>query len=96
MRLATRIFVIISLLLNVYSLGIWLSISSSQDTQEKLVERYLTFFPFVSSAITLNICLFLLTLFSLFLMWKAANRGFWMAAFIGQAFFAGLYLWQSM
>jgi|GEM_PF-5925213 len=96
MRLATRIFTITSLLLNVYSLGIWLYISSNPDTQEKLVERYLTFFPFVSSVITLNGCLFLLTLFSLFLMWKSANRGFWMAVFIGQAFFICLYLWQSM
>ncbi len=96
MRLISKIFAVTSLLLNVYSLGIWLYISSSPDTQEKLVERYLKFFPFVSSAITLNLCLFLLTLFSLFLMWKAANQSFWMAVFIGQAFFAGLYLWQSM
>lgn len=85
---------LMSIIINIYSACIWFYVFNTYDTHAERVNEFLAFFPKGSSISLVNIFLIILTIISLFFLYKMGK--YWIFIIPIQMAFFVLYLWQSM
>ena len=85
---------LMSIIINIYSVCIWLYVFNTYDIHAERVNEFLAFFPKGSSISLVNIFLTTLTIISLFFLYKMGK--YWIFLLPIQVAFLVLYLWQSM
>jgi hypothetical protein len=88
----------VSIVLNTYYIGLWIYVFNSYDNHALRVQKFMDFYPIKISMSYLNLFLILVTLVSLFVIFRQIkkNKNFEQVAILLQLIFIAFQIWQYL